>query len=90
MNSYKQSFYIGLIRIIANVFMLGAVFVGMYMAFRGSLPAEAEFCIWFFGITVPVWTCAIFLTRFVRRRFPAEEESLVDLPSRGPVWYAGM
>ncbi|MDR3320175.1 MAG: hypothetical protein LBS77_04450 [Desulfovibrio sp.] len=83
MNSYKQSFYIGLIRILANVFMFIAVFVGMYMASRGPWPVEAGFSIWFFGISVPVWTGAILLTRFVKKRFPAEEESLVDLPRRG-------
>ncbi|MDR1777204.1 MAG: hypothetical protein LBR31_05175 [Desulfovibrio sp.] len=84
MNSYKQSWYIGIIRVCANVCMVGAVFVAMHMAARGSLPAEAAFCLWFFGITVPVWGCAFALTRLVRKRFPAEEESLVDLPGRGP------
>jgi hypothetical protein len=85
MNSYKQTFYIRLVRITANALMFCAVFVGMYMAGRGSLPVEAGFSVWFFGITVPVWTGAILLTRFIKRRFPAEEESLVNLPGRGPV-----
>jgi hypothetical protein len=84
MNSYKQSFYIGLIRVIANTLMFGAIFIGMYMASRGPLSAEAEFCVWFFGITVPVWGCAVLLTRFIKKRFPAETETLVDLPRRGP------
>ncbi|MDR2744896.1 MAG: hypothetical protein LBB66_06875 [Desulfovibrio sp.] len=85
MNSYKQSFYISLIRICANALMFGAIFVGMYMAARGPLPTEAGFCLWFFGITVPVWTGAVLLTRFIKKRFPAEEETLVNLPGRGPV-----
>ncbi|MDR1659396.1 MAG: hypothetical protein LBR94_03520 [Desulfovibrio sp.] len=85
MNSYKQSFYISLIRFCANALMLGAVFVGMYMSGRSSLPVEAGFCLWFFGITVPLWTVAILLTRFIRKRFPAEEESLVNLPGRGSI-----
>ena len=85
MNSYKQSFYIRLVRIAANALMLCAVFIGMYMSARGRLPVEAGFSLWFFGITVPVLAGAALLTRFIKKRFPAEEESLVNLPGRGPV-----
>ncbi|MDR3357544.1 MAG: hypothetical protein LBN96_01530 [Desulfovibrio sp.] len=85
MNSYKQSFYVGLVRVIANALMLCAVFIGMYVSIHGPLPAEAGFCAGFFGLTVPAWTGAVLLTRFIKKRFPAEEETLVDLPGRGPV-----
>ena len=85
MNSYKQSFYAGLVRILANVLMLGAVFLAMHRAAQPSpWPSEAVFCAWFFGITIPVWAGAYLLTRRIRRHFPAEFESLVELPRRGP------
>lgn len=85
MNSYRQSFYVGLIRIMANILMLCAVFVAMYFsAGPGVWPAEAVFCAVFFGITIPVWTIAFWLTRMIRRMFPAAAESMVDLPGRGP------
>lgn len=85
MNSYRQSFYAGLIRIIANMLMVCAIFVAMYFsAGPGSWPAEAVFSAVFFGITIPVWTIAFWLTRQIRRIFPAVAESMVDLPGRGP------
>lgn len=84
MNSYKQSLYVGLIRVMANLLMLGAVFLSMYRASQwSSWPSEAVFCCWFFGIIVPVWTGAFYLTRLIRRRFPAEHESLIELPRKG-------
>lgn len=85
MNSYRQSFYVGLIRIIANILMVCAIFVAMYFSVGpGAWPAEAVFSAIFFGITIPVWTIAYWLTRRMRRIFPAVAESMVDLPGRGP------
>ena len=85
MNSYKQSLYAGMIRILANVLMIGAVFFAMRQAAQPSVwPSEAVFCAWFFGITIPVWVAAYLVTRRVRRHFPAEFESLVELPRKGP------
>ena len=85
MNSYKQSLYAGIIRILANVLMVGALFFAMRMAARPSpWPSEAVFCTWFFGITIPVWVAAWFFTRRIRRHYPAEFESLVELPRKGP------
>ena len=85
MNSYKQSLYAGAIRIVANVLMVGAVFLAMRQASQFSTwPSEVVFCAWFFGITIPVWGAAFVLTRRIRRHFPAEFESLVELPRRGP------
>lgn len=84
-NSYRQSFYVGLVRITANVLMLGAVFWAMFQASRvSSWPSEAVFCLWFFGITVPVWVVAFCLTRRVRRWFPVESKTaLIPLPREG-------
>lgn len=85
MNSYRQSFYAGLIRIVANIVMVAAVFIAMYVSVGpGDWPAEAVFCAVFFGITIPAWAIAFWLTRLVRRIFPAAAESMVDLPGRGP------
>ncbi|MDR2819780.1 MAG: hypothetical protein LBB60_04545 [Desulfovibrio sp.] len=83
MNSYKQSLYIGTIRVIANIAMIGFLFLSMRQASIGSLPTEAGFCLWFFGLTLPLWTGIFYLTRFIRKRFPAEHESFVDLPHLG-------
>lgn len=84
MNSYKQALYSTIIRIAANVVMVCAVFFSMYQASRWpGWPSEAVFCIIFFGITVPVWIFAIYLTKLVRRTFPAEHQSLIFLPGRG-------
>lgn len=84
MNSYKQTLYIGIIRITANLIMLGAVFLAMHQSFRWhAWPSEAVFCLCFFGITIPAWIGAIYLTRWVRRTFPANARCFVDLPGRG-------
>lgn len=84
MNSYRQSLYTSMVRIGANVVMLGAVFLAMHQAFRWpGWPSEAVFCLFFFGITVPVWTGAIFLNKYIRRRWPAAQQSLVRLPGLG-------
>ena len=83
MNSYKQHLYISSIRILANVLMVAAVFVAMYQSSRSFDASELTFCAWFFGITIPVWAGAFKLTRQVRRRFPAEGQSMVQLPRMG-------
>lgn len=82
MNSYKQSLYGALIRVMANLLMVAAVFLAMYRAARGD-SSEVTFCLWFFGITVPLWASAFYLNRVIKRRFPAEHESLIDLPRQG-------
>lgn len=84
MNSYKQSLYIAIIRICANLLMIGAVFIGMYQASRWpAWPSEAVFCLFFFGLSVPGWGLALHLTRYVRKIFPAEQQSLIQLPGLG-------
>lgn len=84
MNSYKQSLYTCIIRICANIAMVCALFFAMYQASRQiSWPSEAVFCLFFFGFTIPIWLCAWALTKWVRRSFPAEQESLVSIPGLG-------
>ena len=36
-SSYKRSLYSSIVRIVANVVMIGAVFLGMYMASRSPM-----------------------------------------------------
>ena len=54
-SSYKRSLYSSIVRIVANVVMIGAVFLGMYMASRLPMSSMSTFCLWFFGISIPVW-----------------------------------
>lgn len=83
MNSYRQTLYSSMIRVAANAVMVAAVFVGMYQSARSAGASELVFCAWFFGITVPVWAGAFWLTKRVRRMYPAEFQSLVELPRVG-------
>lgn len=84
MNSYKQSLYTALVRICANLLMVCAIFLAMYEASRQpAWPSEAVFCLVFFGITIPVWICAWQLGKWIRRRWPAEPRSLVEMPGLG-------
>ena len=92
MNSYRQTLYSGIIRVAANAIMVAAVFVGMYQSARSAGASELVFCAWFFGITVPTWAGAFWLTRRVRRKYPAEFQSLVELPRLGQRlvrWHVG-
>lgn len=64
--------------------MVGAVFFAMYQSCgQLSWPAEAVFCLYFFGITIPVWVIALALTKWARRHWPAEQESMIQLPRVG-------
>ena len=83
MNSYRQTLYCSIIRVAANAVMVGAIFVGMYQSAHSSGASELVFCAWFFGITVPTWAGAFWLTKKVRQVYPAEFQSLVELPRLG-------
>ncbi|MTJ91621.1 MAG: hypothetical protein F8N36_01970 [Desulfovibrio sp.] len=83
MNSYHQTLYSGIIRVAANAIMVAAIFVGMYQSAHSVEASELVFCAWFFGITVPTWAGAFWLTRRVRDKYPAEFQSLVELPRLG-------
>lgn len=87
MNAYKLAFYSGMVRIAANVLMLGAVALGMYQA---SLQPEAMlsvFSSWLFSLLVPIWGGAWLVNRQLRRRYPILEEgpdvTRVVLPGKG-------
>ncbi|MDO5484229.1 MAG: hypothetical protein Q4F27_04905 [Desulfovibrionaceae bacterium] len=83
MNSYKRSLYCGMVRIIANVLTLGAVFLAMYRVSYSS-SAMLTFCLWFFGCSIPVWLMAARLSRAIRCRYPAEDQSFMELPGHRP------
>lgn len=83
-NSYKQSLYIGLVRIFANLIMVAAIFLAMYQAARWpGWSSETVFCLFFFGITIPVWTVAWLSAKWIRKRWPAINQSMVQLPGLG-------
>lgn len=84
MNSYKQSLCISIIRIVANIVMVAAIFFAMYESRRWpGWPSEVIFCMFFFGITIPVWLLAWRLVKFARRAWPAEFRSMINLPGKG-------
>ena len=80
MSRYTEAVLVGLIRIIANLLMIGAIFVAMYFASTGYGSGMLTFCSWFFGITVPVWVLALYLTKYVRRKAGASNQSFILLP----------
>lgn len=84
MNLYKQSIYIGAVRILANIIMLGSVFLAMRLASRSiAWSSDIVFCATFFGITIPAWILAHFFTRWIRQTWPAKNLTLVELPKSG-------
>lgn len=83
-NAFRRALWSGAVRIAANVLMLAAVFFAMYQASLRPGSSLATFSLFFFGITVPVWLGAGWLLRFIRRRFPCEDATLVTLPGRKP------
>lgn len=84
MNSYKQSLCVSIIRIVANLVMIGAIFLAMYESRRWpGWPSEIVFCMYFFGITIPIWLLAWRLVKLARRVWPAEFRSMVALPGLG-------
>lgn len=82
-NSYRRSISSIVIRIVANLVMLAALVLAMYKAFHSPSSSLGTFCLWFFAIVIPNWFCAFWLIRYFRRKYPGEEESLVDLPRIG-------
>ena len=80
MSGYKESLLVGTIRILANLFMLGALFLAMYQASHTIGGGMLQFCGWFFGITVPIWILAWYLIKIVRAHGSSREESIILLP----------
>lgn len=81
-HAFKRALWSGVVRVAANVLMLAAVFFAMYQASRQPGSSLATFSLYFFGVTVPLWLGAGWLLRFIRRRFPCEDATLVTLPGR--------
>ncbi|MCR4666921.1 MAG: hypothetical protein K5657_06465 [Desulfovibrio sp.] len=80
MTSYKEALLVGGIRIGANVLMIVALFLAMYMASKNVASSMMTFCIWFFGLIIPLWVGAIMLIRHVRKKAAASVTSFVCLP----------
>lgn len=69
MTTYKQCLLSGIVRILANLLMVGAIFLAMYQAARWAVwPSELVFCAFFFGITIPVWLLAWGTLKWIRRK----------------------
>ena len=82
-SSYKRSLYCSIVRIAANVVMIAAVFLGMYMASRAPMSSMGTFCLWFFGISIPVWMGAFALIRKIRQLYADEGATYIELPRHG-------
>ena len=83
MNSYKQGLYVGIIRIVANIVMLCALFFAMFMASHSQMSSLSTFCLYFFGVTIPAWVLAFYGIRKVREYYRADDMSVVELPRLG-------
>ncbi|MBQ7617286.1 MAG: hypothetical protein IJS50_00265 [Desulfovibrio sp.] len=81
MNQYQEAIWLGAIRIAANLLMVGALFVAMYFASQSFGSSMLTFCLWFFGITVPVWFVAISLSKRIRRQRARDNQSMILLPN---------
>lgn len=79
-NSYKESLLVGIVRILANVLMIGALFLAMYKAAHSFGGGMLTFCVWFFGITIVVWFLAWYLVRQIRLHGSSKYESYIILP----------
>lgn len=80
-SSYKRSLYSSIVRIVANVVMIGAVFLGMYMASRSPMSSMSTFCLWFFGISIPVWMGAFALIARSVRSTPMKAPPTSNAPA---------
>lgn len=79
-NAYRRAVYLTVVRVAANLIMLGAVCLGMYMSSKHPASALLVFCQYFFGVTVVAWFAAGRLSSFIRRRFADADEGPVRLP----------
>ena len=70
----------GAIRISANLLMIGALFLAMYVAQTTYGSGTLTLCAGFFGISIPIWVVAIYLTKYVRRLAKKNSISYILLP----------
>lgn len=80
MSEYKFDLYSKLISICANVLVLGAVTLSMYMASFQPETHLSAFCSWFFALLAPILGAAWLAKRTLRRHF---EESGLEEPNQG-------
>ncbi|MEG2173565.1 MAG: hypothetical protein RRY29_09960 [Desulfovibrionaceae bacterium] len=73
MSEYSFDLYSKIVSICANLLVLGAVTLAMYMA---SLQPETHlsvFCAWFFGLLLPILAGAWLCKRILRQRYAVVE-----------------
>lgn len=81
-NLYRRTILLAAIRISANVIMLAAVCLAMYMSSLHPSESLSVFCQYFFGITVVTWVAAKYGCEYVRKAYADADESLVRLPGQ--------
>lgn len=69
MSEYTLDLYSKIISICANVLVLGAVTLSMYMASFQPETHLSAFCTWFFSLLLPILGGAYLCKRALRRRF---------------------
>lgn len=74
MSDYKLDLYSKIVSISANVLVLGAVTLSMYMASFQPETHLSAFCSWFFALLVPILGAAWLAKRSLRSRFDGPVE----------------
>lgn len=69
MNEYKFDLYSKIISICANVLVLGAVTLSMFMASFQPETHLSAFCSWFFALLVPILGAAWLCKKMLRKKF---------------------
>lgn len=82
MNAYKLDLYSKLLSIAANMLVLGAVTLSMYMASFSPETHLSAFCTWFFSLLVPILGAAWYAKRTLRHRYDGTPHA--HAPSSGP------
>lgn len=74
MSEYKVDLYSKIIAICANVLVLGAVTLSMYMASFQPETHLSAFCSWFFSLLLPILGAAWLARRKLRSHFENTEQ----------------
>lgn len=69
MSEYTLDLYSKIISVFANVLVLSAVTLSMYMASFQPETHLSAFCAWFFSLLLPILAGAYLCKRVLRRRF---------------------
>lgn len=75
MSEYKFDLYSKIVSVCANVLVLGAVTLSMYMASFQPETHLSAFCTWFFSLLLPILLLSWWVKRSLRQRYegPASE-----------------